>query len=62
MGSVLDERIPSLGSSPVNQNGQYIIETISKRTQPQNKTSILGKTYVCEQGVWNIKKYGKGKR
>jgi len=51
MGSVLDERIPSLGSSPVNQNAQYINTTISKRTQPQNIISILHETYVWEQGV-----------
>jgi hypothetical protein len=55
MGSVLDERIPSLGSSPVNQNTQYITKTVSKRTQPQNILSLLHKTYVCEQVVWNIK-------
>jgi len=55
MASVLDERIPSPGSSPVNQNAQYITKTISKRTQPQN-ISILGENYIWEQGVWNIKK------
>jgi len=60
MGSVLDERIPSLGSSPVNQNAQYINKTISKRTQPQNIISTLHETYVREQGVWNKKNY-KGK-
>jgi hypothetical protein len=30
-------------------------KTISERTQPQNIISILGETYVWEQGVWNKK-------
>jgi hypothetical protein len=32
MGSVLDERIPSPGASPVNQNVQYITLTLSDPT------------------------------